>query len=81
DPDMGFDVMVRHIDAMVEKVGIDHVALGSDFDGTFMAKNMSDVTHLPDLMKALRNAGYDDEALQKIGHQNWISLLDRTWGE
>ncbi|WP_102224868.1 dipeptidase [Acidimangrovimonas sediminis] len=80
DPDLGFDVMVRHIDALIEKVGIDHVALGSDFDGTFMGRNLHDVTCLPDLLAALRGAGYDDEAVAKIAHRNWIALLERTWG-
>ena len=72
--------MMRHIDYLVERVGIDHVALGSDFDGTLISNRIGDVTGLPRLLGALRVAGYDDEALTKIAHGNWLSLLERTWG-
>jgi membrane dipeptidase len=54
--------------------------LGSDFDGTLISGKIGDVTGLPRLMAALREAGYDDEALAKLGHRNWIAVLERTWG-
>ncbi|EJK88154.1 dipeptidase [Rhizobium sp. AP16] len=81
--DSGTDisVMVRHIDYLVERVGIDHVALGSDFDGTLISNKIGDVTGLPRLLSALQAAGYDNEALTKIAHSNWLSLLERTWGD
>lgn len=79
DPELGIDIMVRHINYMVERVGIDHVALGSDFDGTFISRKIGDVTGLPHLIAALQDAGYDDEALNKIAHLNWLSLLERVW--
>ena len=81
DPNLDLSVMVRHIDYLVERVGIDHVGLGSDFDGTMISKKIGDVTGLPRLLDALRVAGYDGEALAKIAHGNWLSVLERTWGE
>jgi membrane dipeptidase len=72
--------LVDHIDYMVERIGIDHVALGSDFDGAPMCNKMSDVTKLPGLIDLLSQRGYDQPALQKICWANWISLLKRTWG-
>lgn len=80
DPNMDISVMVRHIDYLVEHVGIDHVALGSDFDGTLISQKIGDATGLPRLLTALRDAGYDEESLVKIAHGNWIALLERTWG-
>ena len=80
DLDLPLDIMVRHVDYLVERVGIDHVALGSDFDGTFISREIGDVTGLPRLLSALRAAGYDDDSLQKIAYRNWISLLERVWG-
>ncbi|MBT9382835.1 membrane dipeptidase [Pseudooceanicola sp. CBS1P-1] len=80
DPDMGMEVMVRHIDYLVERVGIDHVALGSDFDGTFMSRQMQDVSGVQLLLEALRQAGYDEAELTKIAHGNWIATLERSWG-
>ncbi len=81
DPEMGFDVMVRHIDYLVERVGIDHVGLGSDFDGTFMSRRIGDVAGVQRLLEALRAAGYGEEELAKIAHRNWIATLERTWGQ
>jgi membrane dipeptidase len=80
DPNMDISVMVRHIDYLVEHVGIDHVALGSDFDGTLISQKIGDATGLPRLLTAVRDAGYDEESLVKIAHGNWIALLERTWG-
>ena len=68
-PDGRFDTwapiadVVRHVDHVADKVGIDHVALGSDFDGAVIPDEIGDVTGLPRVFEALRAAGYDDESL------------------
>jgi membrane dipeptidase len=80
DTDMDLSTMVRHVDYLVERVGIDHVGFGSDFDGTLISNEIGDATGLPSLLGALRSAGYDDVELAKIAHGNWLSLLERTWG-
>ena len=80
DLDVDLSVLVRHVDHIVERIGIDHVALGSDFDGTKIPNAMKDVTDLPKLIAALRKAGYAGEDLDKICHGNWIRVLERTWG-
>lgn len=80
DPDTKLDELVRHIDYLVDRIGIDRVGLGSDFDGTTVPKELGDASHLPALVKALKNKGYDDEAVRKISHENWVSVLERTWG-
>lgn len=77
--DVPLEMMVRHIDYMVARMGIDHVALGSDFDGTRIPDDIGDAAGLPKLMRALRDAGYDDEALRKIAHENWLRVLRLTW--
>ncbi|GIV61800.1 MAG: membrane dipeptidase [Rhodothermaceae bacterium] len=73
------DLMVRHIDYLVERIGIDHVAFGSDFDGTAIPSTLGDVTGLPHLLEALRRAGYDEDALRKIAFENWLRVLQATW--
>jgi membrane dipeptidase len=72
--------MVDHIDYMVERVGIDHVALGSDFDGADMPAELKDAAGLPRLMGALEARGYKGEALRKLAHGNWVRVLRETWG-
>jgi membrane dipeptidase len=71
--------IVRHVDYMVKRMGIDHVALGSDFDGAVMPGDLRDAAGLPKLMSALRAAGYDDAALRQIAYGNWLRVLGQTW--
>jgi membrane dipeptidase len=77
--DTPLEVMVRHIDYLVERIGIDRVGMGSDFDGTQVPREIGDVTGLPKLFDALKNAGYDDESLEKIAYKNWMRVLRKTW--
>jgi len=77
-PDFGLDVMVRHLDYLIEKLGEDHVGLGSDFDGCTVANPIKDVTGVPALFRALRDHGYDAPLLAKLARENWLACLDRT---
>ena len=79
DEDTPLEVMVRHIDYLVERLGIDRVGLGSDFDGATMPRELGDVAGLPKLVAALRAGGYDDVALRKITHENWVRVLRKIW--
>src|SRR5260370_1378292 len=79
DPDTPLDILVRHIDYLVEHLGIDCVGLGSDFDGTRIPQTIGDVTGLPKLIAALREHGYDDVSLRKLPFENWVRVLDKTW--
>jgi membrane dipeptidase len=71
--------IVRHIDYLVARMGIDHVAFGSDFDGATIPDELGGAAGLPKLVGALRDAGYDDAALAKITHENWLRVLRATW--
>jgi membrane dipeptidase len=71
--------LVRHFDYVVERIGIDHVALGSDFDGTRIPQELHDVTGLPRLIQGLRNRGYNDDSLEKIAYRNWFRVLRDSW--
>lgn len=56
-----------HIDHVVELVGIDHVGLGSDFDGVFaLPAGLQDVSEYPNLVYELLRRGYSDEDIEKI---------------
>lgn len=81
DASTPLEVMVRQIDYLVERVGIDRVGFGSDFDGVLISQEIGDVSGLPGLMSALRDRGYDDQALRKLTHENWVRVLRKTWGE
>jgi membrane dipeptidase len=78
--DTSLEEIVRHVDYLVEHLGIDRVGFGSDFDGAVMPGDLVDAAGLPKLVDALRRHGYDDEALRKLTHQNWVRVLRKTWG-
>jgi len=71
--------MVEHIEYMVQRMGVDNVGLGSDFDGATMPAELRDAAGLPKLMAALgKRYGPDD--LRKLAHGNWVRVLRETWG-
>src|SRR2546427_8511732 len=57
-PRVDYMKIIEHIDHAVKVAGIDHVGLGSDFDGANMPYGMEDATILPKITEALRNKGY-----------------------
>ncbi len=81
NPDTPLEVICRHVDYLVDRIGIDHVAFGSDFDGATMPQELGDVTGLPRLLDLFRKRGYDGAALRKITHENWLRVLRETWKE
>jgi membrane dipeptidase len=79
DADTPIDVMVQQIAYLAERVGIDRVGFGSDFDGAKIPRELGDVAGMPKLIAALRTHGFDDAALRKIAHENWLRVLRKTW--
>lgn len=77
--DTSLDTMVKHIDYLVERVGENRVGFGSDYDGAGVPNDVGDVSKLPNLINALKGAGYGDTLLKKITHQNWVRVLRKTW--
>ena len=78
--DTEIELMVRHIDALVEAVGETRVGMGSDFDGALVPAAIGDATGLPRLFDALSAHGYDQPMLERLAHGNWLSLLERVIG-
>lgn len=74
------DTAIRHLDYMVGKLGEEGVALGSDFDGAMIPREIGDVAGLPNLVAAMRAAGFGEKLIERICHKNWEDLLTRTWG-
>lgn len=79
DEETSLTEIVRHAAYIADRIGIEHVALGSDFDGATMPHDLKDAAGLPKLMKALKDHGFDKNALQKIAHENWVRVLRATW--
>jgi len=77
--DTPIEVLVAHIDYLAERIGIDRVAFGSDFDGATMPSTIDDVAGLPVLMEALRQRGYPARSLEQLAYRNWLRVLADTW--
>jgi membrane dipeptidase len=67
-PKVDYRVLLQHIDHVVKIAGIDHVGLGSDFDGIsgMTPTGMEDVSKYPVLVKGLLEMGYSDENVRKV---------------
>ncbi len=81
EADTPIEDVVRHVDYLVERVGVDRVGFGSDFDGAKVPRGIGDVSGLPALIEALRTRGYGETELRKLAHGNWLRVLRATWGE
>jgi membrane dipeptidase len=79
-PDTGIDLMVRQIEYLLEKLGENHVGLGSDFDGATVPEKIGSAAGLQVLFSALREKGYSEPLLRKLGSINWLDVLERTIG-
>lgn len=74
-PRVDWTTIVDHIDHAVKVAGIDHVGLGSDFDGANMPFGMEDVAKLPRLTQALLEKGYSESDVRKILGENTLRLM------
>lgn len=71
--------IVNHVEYIAEKIGVDHVGFGSDFDGAQVPQDMEDASGLPLLLEALKDRGIKGADLKKIAHANWLRVLKATW--
>ena len=78
--DTPIETMIRHIDHLLEVLGEDGVALGSDFDGAMVPGDIGDCSGLPVLVKAMGKAGYGKGLIGKICLDNWLRQIKRQIG-
>jgi membrane dipeptidase len=79
DADTPLSEIVRHVDYVARRIGVDHVGFGSDFDGAIMPLELGDVAGLPRLIEALRAHGLDESEVRKVACENWLRVLGKTW--
>ncbi len=81
DPDTPLELVVQHARYVAERIGVEHVALGSDFDGATMPKALGGIQGVPRLLEALAAAGFTDAELDSIAWGNWRRVLGAWWSE
>ena len=79
-PRVEFSKIIEHIDHAVRAAGIDHVGLGSDFDGANMPYGMEDATKLPKITEALLQKGYSEGDVKKILGENTLRVMTEVEG-
>lgn len=77
-PKVSWEKIIEHIDHAVKVADIDHVGLGSDFDGATMPFGMEDASNLPKITDALLKRGYPEEDVEKILGLNLLRVMERV---
>lgn len=71
-----FKLIADHIDHVVSLVGIEHVGIGSDYDGIEVTPDgMEDISMMPRIFDELRSRGYSEADLAKIASENFFRIL------
>ena len=78
DPPANMDDFMDHIDYMVQKIGIDHVGISSDFDGGGGILGWEDASETMNVTSALRERGYSESEIAKLWGGNLLRVLDEV---
>jgi membrane dipeptidase len=78
-PKVPFSVLIDHIDHIVKVAGIDHVGIGSDFDGVpDLPAGMEDISKLPNITYELLKRGYSEQDVRKILGENFLRVFSEV---
>lgn len=76
-PRPSYKLIADHIDHVVELVGIDHVGLGSDFDGIEVTPaGLENISMMPLIFEEMRHRGYSEGEITKVAGANFFRILD-----
>src|ERR1700688_3863285 len=79
DADTPTELVVEHLDYILEHVGEDGVGFGSDFDGAKIPAKIGNAAGLQNLVEVMRTRGYGEPLIEKICFRNWLRVLGQTW--
>jgi membrane dipeptidase len=80
DPETPLSLIASHARYVADRIGVEHVALGSDYDGTTIPAALGDAAGTPRLLEVLRTAGgFDERELSLIAWENWRRVLGAWW--
>ncbi len=77
--DAPISTIIKHIQYIADLIGVDHVAFGSDFDGTKIPSQLGDVSRFQMLVQLLEKADFSEEERENICLRNWVRVLETTW--
>lgn len=79
EPDTPLSLIAEHARYVADRLGVAHVALGSDFDGATIPAELGGASGLPRLLEALEGAGFSPPELEAICWRNWRRVLATWW--
>jgi membrane dipeptidase len=79
DPDTPVEEVCRHVEHLAGRMGIDHVALGSDFEGATVPDALAGPDGFVHVLAALGDRGWSAAELDGLSHGNWLRVLRETW--
>jgi len=80
DADTPIAKIAEHARYVADRIGVDNVALGSDFDGATMPAELADASGYPLVLAALEAAGFESDEVERIASGNWRRVLAAAWG-
>ena len=79
DADTPMGLIAEHARYVADRIGVEHVGLGSDFDGTTVPAGVGDAAGVPRVLEALRAVGFTQREIEAIAWDNWRRVLDAWW--
>ena len=73
------DVIVDHLEYLIDHLGENHVGFGSDFDGCLLPDELSDISQISMLIERMQQRHFSDGLIEKITSRNWFSVLGKIW--
>ena len=80
DVDTPIELVIEHLEHILEHVGEDGVGFGSDFDGAKIPAAIGNAAGLQNLVEVMRTRGYGEPLIEKLCYRNWLRVLGQTWG-
>ena len=75
DGDATLDDFMRHLQHAIDVAGIDHVGIGTDFDGDGTVVGCKDASQLINITRELLRRGYKDDEIAKLWGENWLRVM------
>jgi membrane dipeptidase len=79
DENTPLELIAEHARYVAGRIGVEHVGLGSDFDGATVPRAIADASRMPDLLEVIAAAGFDRKELEAIAWGNWRRVLGAWW--
>jgi membrane dipeptidase len=79
DADTPIELVIEHLEHILQHVGEDGVGFGSDFDGAKIPAGIGNAAGLQNLVEVMRVRGYAEPLIEKLCFGNWLRVLGQTW--